>query len=354
MQRLSSVLNARSSGLALVIAVMFVYLSFATTDYLTHRNIVNLLYQMTPIGIAALGTAPLIITGNVDLSIGSIYGLTAVSAAMLSNVINPQLAIVAGVAIGAVCGLINGALVWRVKISPIIITLGSLTALLAITELISGGEAIANIPNSFSDLGNYSLWEIPLSVFIMLIGGVVAAAILARSTTGLHIYAIGGNREAAEMAGVKVRRIVIGAFVVNGALAGFAGVYVASRFGTADPTFGINFELSVIIAVILGGIAFAGGEGTITGALLGVAFITLINSGIVAIGINAYYGTIVQGVALIVAVAIDQLVIEQRERHRKMVAMREDRGEPELVGRARLGAEARNERRLVARNVEEA
>ena len=323
-RRVSGVLAARSAGLALVITGMFVYLSLETTDYFSRRNIINLLVQMMPIGIAALGTAPLIITGNVDLSIGSIFGLAAVSSALLAKVIDPQLALVAGVAIAGACGLINGLLVWRVRISPIIITLGSLTALLAVVELVTQGTAVVGVPASFGNLGNDSLWQVPVSVYLLLLGGVVVAVVLGRTTTGLHIYAIGGNREAADMAGVHVRRIVLGAFVFNAAMSGFAGVLDASRFGTADPTFGINFELSVITAVILGGVAFAGGEGTITGALLGVAFITLVNSGIVAIGINAYYGSMVEGVALIAAVSIDQLVLEQRERHRRGVAIREE------------------------------
>ncbi|HTX01834.1 MAG TPA: ABC transporter permease [Acidimicrobiales bacterium] len=339
-QRATRVFNARSAGLALVNAGIFVYLSFETTDYFTHRNIVNLLVQMVPIGIAGLGTAPLIITGNIDLSIGSIYGLAAVSSAMLAKDMNPQLAIVVAVLIAAGCGLVNGLLVWRIRISPIIITLGTLTALLAVVELITQGEAVANVPNAYSDLGNYTLWQVPATVYIMLGGVVVVGVVLSRTTIGLHMYAIGGNREAADMAGVRVRRIIIGTFVFNGALAGFAGILEASRFGTADPTYGVNFNLSVITAVILGGVAFAGGEGTITGATLGVVFITLINSGIVAIGINAYYGTMVQGLALVVAVAIDQLVLEQRDRHRKAVAMRENQLVPDTATGAALAASA--------------
>jgi ribose transport system permease protein len=347
LRRINGVLSARSAALGLVIVALFTYLSFDTTDYFTRRNVINLLIQMMPIGIAALGTAPLIITGNVDLSIGSIFGLAAVSAALMARVVDPQLAIVLAVVVAAACGLINGLLVWRVRISPIIITLGSLTALLAVVELITQGTAVVGVPASFGDLGNATLWQVPVSVYLMLAGGVIVAVVLGRTTTGLHIYAIGGNREAADMAGVHVRRIVIGTFVFNAALSGFAGVLDASRFGTADPTFGINFELSVITAVILGGVAFAGGEGTVTGALLGVAFITLVNSGIVAIGINAYYGSMVEGLALIIAVSIDQLVLEQRERHRRAVAMREEH-RPETLAQPALDELAAGE--LVGQN----
>jgi ribose/xylose/arabinose/galactoside ABC-type transport system permease subunit len=148
--------------------------------------------------------------------------------------------------------------------------------------------------------------------------------VLSRTTIGRYLYAIGGNREAAEMAGIPVRRHVLGAFLFNGAIVGLAGVLTASRFDAADPSYGVMFELDVLTAVILGGVAFNGGEGSIGGALLGVAFITIVNSGLVVLGINAYYGDIIKGAALIVAVALDQLVLEQRERHRRTVAMREE------------------------------
>jgi ribose transport system permease protein len=327
--RLRGVINGRSAGLLLANAAIFIYLSAATTDYLTRQNIINLLFQMTPIAIAGLGTALLIITGYVDLSIGSIFGLAAVSSAMLSSVINPWLAIALGVLIAAACGYLNGVLVWRIRISPIIITLGSLIVIAAIVDLMTQGEAVANVPNAYGALGQAQPFGIPSAVYIMVGGAILVGIVLAKTTLGLHIYAIGGNREAADTAGVSVRRIVLAIFFFNGAVAGLAGVLTASRFGTADPTYGVNFELSVITAVVLGGIAFSGGEGSIFGALLGVVFVTLINSGVVAIGINAYYGTMVQGIALIVAVGLDQAVIEQRERHRRAIAMREQqRAEP--------------------------
>jgi ribose transport system permease protein len=327
--KLHRVINGRSAGLLLANVAIFAYLSIATTDYLTRQNIINLLYQMTPIAIAGLGTALLIITGFVDLSIGSIFGLAAVSSAMLSSVVNPWLAIAIGVVIAAACGYLNGVLVWRIRISPIIITLGSLIVIAAVVDLLTQGEAVANVPNAYGALGQAQPFGIPSAVYIMIGGALIVGLILAKTTLGLHIYAIGGNRDAADTAGVSVRRIVLAIFLFNGAVAGLAGVLTASRFGTADPTYGVNFELSVITAVVLGGIAFSGGEGSIFGALLGVAFVTLINSAVIAIGINAYYGTMVQGIALIVAVGLDQAVIEQREHHRRAIAMREqERAEP--------------------------
>jgi ribose transport system permease protein len=318
------VLNGRSASLLGAIVVMVVFLSFQNTHYWTRANITNLLQQMTPVGIASLGTTLLIVSGYVDLSIGSLFGLGAVVAAMLSRSINPWLAIALGVAVTAVIGLTNGLLVWRIRISPIIVTLGSLTLLRATVLLLTQGEAVADVPRAFGYLGQARPLEIPSSIYIMLVGAILTGLVLSRTTIGRHLYAIGGNREAAEMAGIPVRPLVLGAFMFNGAIVGLAGVLTASRFDAADPSYGVMFELDVLTAVILGGVAFTGGEGSIGGALLGVAFITIVNSGLVVLGINAYYGDIVKGGALIIAVGLDQLVLEQRERHRRMVAMREE------------------------------
>jgi ribose transport system permease protein len=321
---ISRAFTARSASLILALVALFVYLSLESPHYFTNRNLVNLLQQMTPAGIAALGTALLIISGNVDLSIGSIFGLAAVCSAILAKDINPGIAIALGVAIAAAAGLINGILVWRIRVSPIIVTLGSLTVIRAIVLLLTQGEAVVDVPSGFGALGSFQPFGIPVEVYIMLVGAVLVGVLLARTTIGLRVYAIGGNREAAETAGVPVRRLVLGAFLFNGAVVGLAGVLSASRFGSADPSYGVSFELTVLTTVILGGVAFNGGEGSIFGALLGVAFITLVNSALVALGINAYWGMIVQGGALIVAVALDQLVLEQRERHRRMMAIREE------------------------------
>jgi ribose/xylose/arabinose/galactoside ABC-type transport system permease subunit len=317
-------LNGRSSSLLAAIIVMVVFLSTQNSHYWTRLNITNLLQQMTPVGIASLGTTLLIISGYVDLSIGSMFGFAAVVAAMLSRSMDPGLAIALAVALTGLVGLINGLLVWRIRISPIIVTLGSLTILRAVVLLLTQGEQVADVPRSFGNLGQARPLDIPSSIYILIVAAIITGVILSKTTIGRHLFAIGGNREAAETVGIPVRRLVLGAFLFNGAIVGLAGVLTASRFAAADPSYGVMFELDVLTAVILGGVAFNGGEGSIGGALLGVAFITIVNSGLVVLGINAYYGDIVKGGALIVAVALDQLVLEQRERHRRMVAMREE------------------------------
>jgi ribose/xylose/arabinose/galactoside ABC-type transport system permease subunit len=280
---------------------------------------------MAFVGIAALGTTALIISGYVDLSIGSMFGVCAALATMTAKDTNPVLAIAVGIAVGGAIGLINGALVWRINISPIIITLGGLTLLHGVLLLLTNGFAITGVPTSYGTFGQARPLGVPMPVVVLAALAPVAYLILQRTTIGRHIFAIGGNAEAASAAGLRVRRIVLASFAVNGLLVGLAAVLASSRYGGADPSFGTSMELNVITAVILGGVAFNGGEGGIGGVLLAVALLGVINSGLVALGVDPYYADVVKGGVLIVAVAIDQFSHEQRARYQRYLAMRERR-----------------------------
>jgi ribose transport system permease protein len=242
---------------------------------------------------------------------------------MLSLYIEPQLAFLCGILLGGIIGLINGAMVWRVKISPIIITLGSLTILRGAVLLLTGGYTIRGVPKDFSLIGQWRPFEVPTPVWVFLILVVVAHFFLQTTTTGRHIFAIGGNREASEASGLTVRKLVLGVFLVNGLIVGLSGTLAASRFGTAAPTFGEGYELDVITAVILGGVAFTGGEGNIIGVVLAVLLLGVINSGLVSLGIDPHYTYVVKGAALILAVTLDQLSQERQEHFRTILARRE-------------------------------
>jgi ribose transport system permease protein len=267
----------------------------------------------------------LIIGGNVDLSIGSLFALAAVAATLLAKHIDPGLAMLVGIALGGAIGWFNGVLVWRIRISPIIITLGGLTLLRGVVLLLTDGFAITGVPHGFGGFGQARPLGVPMPVVMLIVLAPLAYLVLQRTTIGRHVFAIGGNREAAEAAGLAVRRIVLGSFAVNGIAVALAGVLAASRYGSADPSFGVGFELDVITAVILGGVAFNGGEGGIGGVIIAVALLGVINSGLVSLGVNPFYTNVVKGAVLIVAVAIDQLAHEQRERYQRHLAMRDRR-----------------------------
>ena len=317
----------RTGGLLVALAVMLLILAVKTPNYFSWDNVKVLLVQMAQNGILASGTALLMIAGAIDLSIGSLLSLTAVAAVLMSASIGSPAAMLVAIGIGTLAGFANGVVVWRVRVSPLIVTLGALTIYAGLANLLSESGGLLNVADSFGDIGALSPLGLPIAVWVMLASFVGAHLVLSHTVVGRHIYAIGGNREAAYLAGLNVRRIVLTLFAVNGFLVGVAAVLTASRFGTASPQFGVGLELQVITAVILGGIAFNGGEGSAFGAFLGLLLLTVIGSGLISLGVDAFYTNIVQGCVLILAVTIDQLVLERRERHRKTVAMAEARAE---------------------------
>jgi len=313
----------RNAGLIVALVALGVDLAIQRPYFFSKENFEVLATQMVTLGIASVGMAALIISGNVDLSIGSIFALGSTFAARYSFNVDPLIAFAIGIFVGAAFGFINGILVWRIRISPLIITLGTLSLFLGIALVITQGVGIPNLPRRYAYFGQAHLLGLPLPVWCLLIVVVLGHVILSRTTIGRHIYAIGGNRQAAEIAGIRVRRIVIGLFLVNGALIGFTGALATSRFDAADVQFGNGLGLDAITAVILGGVAFAGGEGTIVGVMLAVVLLTVINGAFVALGIDPYLGNVAKGGALLIAVGLDQLTHEQRERFRTMLALRD-------------------------------
>ena len=314
--------------IAVVIAVTIV--SAQRPSYLSYSNFLIVGLQMSFVAIAALGMTTLIISGYIDLSIGSMFGLTAVVSALLARDGWPAaLAILTAIALTGAIGFLNGLVVWRISISPIIITLGSLTLIRGVVYLLTHGFAITGVPDSFGAFGQAKPLGVPMPVAIFVILAPVTAFILSRTTVGRYIFAIGGSREASQALGLPVRRLVLATFAVNGLLVGLSAALASSRFVGADPNFGVGMELDVITAVILGGVAFSGGEGGIGGVVLAVVLLGVINSGIISMGIDPFYANVVKGAVLIIAVAVDQLVHEQRERYQRSMAMR-DAGEEEF------------------------
>ena len=280
---------------------------------------------MSAVGIASIGMAYLIISGNVDLSVGSIYAATAFASAWLALSLPPPLAFLGGLITGGVLGLING--LWLgvadPRVSLIIATLGTLTIYRGMILVMTSGRGISGVPSDFFVLGRAVWLGISSHVWILLGLAIVFHIILSQTTIGRYIYAIGSNRNAAEVSGIRVDRYVIGLFIVNGIVVAISGGLAASRFGTATVTFGIGFELDVITAVILGGVAFTGGRGNILGVILAVLFLGVINSGLIAVGVDPFWTDVVKGGALVFSIGLEQVAEEHNERHRKRMAMAE-------------------------------
>ena len=315
--------QSRNIGLLTALVIAVAVISIPHPDYFTLANAKVVGLEASYTMIAALGTAFLMIGGNIDLSIGSLLGLAAVVSALLANHVGSVPAILLAILLAGAIGFTNGLLVWRVKLSPIIITLGSLTAIEGINDVLTGGAQVYQVPSDFSGLGLAEPLGLPSALFISILLIPIAYVVLNRTTFGQYTFAIGANRPASFATGLNVRRLVLVTFGLNGLLIGLVGTLEASRFASADPTFGTGFELDVITAVILGGVAFTGGEGTITGVVIAVAFLAVIDSSFVWLGISAFYTNVVKGFVLIAAVTLDQIAHEQRERYQKMVAMRE-------------------------------
>jgi len=315
--------GGRNLGLFLTLIGALLLISIFSPQYLSLDNAMVVALQVSFIGIASLGTAFLIISGNIDLSIGSQYAMCAVSAALLAKQLPAPLAWIAGILLGMILGLLNGLMVWRISVSPIIVTLGTLTVFRGIALRITNGFGVRNVPKAFAWVGREKFLGLPFPVWSLFVLAAIAHLILQYTKQGRHLFAFGGNRQAAEAAGINGRKLVFASFAFNGALVGLSAVLAASRFGTAAPTFGTGFELDVIAAVILGGVAFTGGEGSIIGVVLAVLLLGVINSGLISTGIDPHYAQVVKGAALVIAVTLDQLTQEQQERHRKKLALLE-------------------------------
>jgi ribose/xylose/arabinose/galactoside ABC-type transport system permease subunit len=315
--------NVQASGVGILLVGLFVVTGLHSSLFLSVENLKVLAMNMAFVGIAGVGMALLIITANVDLSIGSVLGLTAVYAASFSKSLPVPVALVLAMLIGAGIGTVNGVVVWNVPTSPLIVTLGSMTFLQGVLYVVSGGAPVSNVPPRFTEFANSQPLGVPTPVWIFIGTAVLGFLFLTFTRTGRHCYAVGGNREASRAAGIKVRRIVIGVFAVNGLLVGLVGALEASLYGSPDQTYGNGFELQVITAVIVGGVSFMGGEGGIIRAMLGVALLTVVGGAIVSFGVDANYAYVVNGAILVAAVSVDTVVQRQRDRYQKTIGRRD-------------------------------
>jgi ribose transport system permease protein len=334
--------RGRNAGLISLIVLIFAWTSVHNSHFATWENAKIIGLNMAFFAIIGVGTTFLLITGTVDLSVGEIYALTAILSAEFSIHMPMWSAIVLSILIGGGIGLINGVLVWNVKISPLIITLGSMSLLAGVNLLVTHGYAVTGEPSNYTDWGNAAPLGIPMPIFVFLVCAAIGAVFLGTTKQGRHIYAVGGSPDASRAAGLDVRLIMIGCFVVSGLLCGLAGTLSGSEYGAPDPTYSTNVMLTVITGVILGGVSFAGGEGGVIGAMLGIAMLSIIDNAIVALSIDQYWAGVVKGAILIVAVSADQFAHVQRERRQKALAMREQ---------ARIEEQRQRERERAAADV---
>ena len=304
---------ARSAGLVGVIIVLFIIFGVASPSFVSGTNIVSILLQASVVGVLSIGQTYVLITGGIDLSAGSIVAVSAISAGMFTLILPPVLAILGGIAVGALAGLVNGLLITLTGITPFIITLGTMSIYSGLALIISGGRAIYDIPQGFKDILAGRVVGIPIPIIIVVVLTVGSALVLKYTKFGEYLIAVGGNAETARLAGIKVKAITAGSYVLSGAAAGLAGAILVARLGAADPTIGADLLLIAIAATVMGGTKLTGGEGSMFGALFGAVLIATLTAGLTSLNVQAFYQQVAVGAAIIIALLVDQIARSGRK-----------------------------------------
>ncbi len=299
-----------SAGLVITLLVVVVYFSITAEGFADLQNLRNIARDVSLIGIVAVGMTLLVLTGNIDLSVGSVLGVSGIYFAelMVSHGASVPAAFLGAVLIGAALGMVNGLVVTLVEINPIIVTLATWTAFRGLAFLITDGVPVFGLPDGVRPLGEGLIAGVPVPVWLMLLSFAVGWAVLNRTVVGRRIYAIGGNREAARLSGIRVKRITVLLFMAAGALSGLAGVLATARLESAAPAAGTGFEISVITAVFVGGVSYTGGEGRLGGVFLGVVILGVLQNGMTLNAVQPFIQQVVLGGFLLAAVSFDQVL----------------------------------------------
>jgi ribose/xylose/arabinose/galactoside ABC-type transport system permease subunit len=295
-------------GLVIALAAIVAVLSIVKPVFLTVPNLINVVRQISINGILAVGVTYVLLTGGVDLSLGSLVALTGVVAACLAHpgqcpVVVPVLV---GILAGAACGAANGLAVTKGRVAPFIVTLGMMTVARGLALVVSGGKPVSNLSKEFALLGGGDLFGVPIPVVILLVIALLSYVFLKNIRLGRYIYAVGGNENAARASGINVDAVKLFAYTICGAMAGLAGVVLASRITTGQPNAGVGYELDAIAAVVIGGTSLSGGVGGVGGTILGALLMGVINNGLDLLNVSSYYQQIVKGVIIVGAVWLDK------------------------------------------------
>lgn len=311
---LGRLVQAREVTLLTLIVAVVIVMSFLSPYFLTAANFRAMSIGMVPTGIIVVGMTFLLVSGGFDLSVGSVLALTGtVLALLVVKGLAVPVALLASAGVGALVGLINGILVTRVGVNPLVATLGTLSAARGFALVLTEGFSISGLPPSFGFVGSADVLGVPLMVVIMVALVVIADLALRHTRALRQLYFIGANETAARLSGIAVDRVRTAAYVASGLLAALAGALLASRLMAGTPTAGNALELQVLAAAVIGGASLRGGEGTVLGAFLGVIFVALINDAMTMLAVSIYWQMVVTGIVLTVAVALDMLVRRRQE-----------------------------------------
>ncbi|GAA2250651.1 ABC transporter permease [Herbiconiux moechotypicola] len=299
-----------AGGPLIGLIVLFVLLSIFAPNFLTARNLINVVDQVTVLGILALGATAVIITGGIDLSVGAVLALSTMVLGVLSHTAGAPLwlAMIAAVAVGGLAGMVNGLAVSIARLPPFIATLAMMSAARGLANLLTDGQQITGYPEWFFDLSSQRyLGLFSITAIALVVLYVIGWAWLKYRASGRAVYAVGGNPEVARLAGIKVKSVVTWVYVAAGVLAGLAALVQASRLDSSQPSAGTGIELDVIAAVVIGGASLAGGSGRVVGTIIGVLIIGVLHNGLNLLGVSSFVQQIIIGVVIAGAVLTDTL-----------------------------------------------
>lgn len=297
------------AGRAMIVILLAVIVAFAALSdrFATFSNAQTILQGASALSLLAVGQTLVILSGGIDLSVGSLVALSGVVAALIVQGSPDMLvpAVLAGVGVGLLAGLGSGLLVAIARVPPFIVTLGMMTSASGLAYVFSNGSPISGLPDNFLAISSGSIFGLQIPIAIMIVTFAVFLILLTRTAYGMRLYSVGGNPTAARIAGIRVPVIYVSAYAVSGALAGLAGVILASRVTAGIPTTGAGYELDSIAAVVVGGASLLGGRGTLWGTALGLFLIQTLNNGFDILNVTSYVQKIVKGALIVVAVFVD-------------------------------------------------
>ncbi len=288
-----------------VFIIMLVMAGFLSDKFYSEANLTNVLRQSVPLGLVALGMFYVILTGGIDLSVGSIIALVSVIVAMLIPSVGLPMAILIGLGSATIIGCVSGGLVAYFKIAPFVATLAMMTIARGLSLIISKGQPIFIDDMSFVDFGTGYLLGLPLPVYVLTVGVAIAHFVYQRTSFGRLVISIGSNEVATRFAGIRVERFKFAVYAISGFACGVAGIIAATRTGVGSPVLGIAFELDVIAAVVIGGASLSGGRGTVFNTIIGVLILSVISNLMNLMNISGYHQQVVKGVIIILSVLLE-------------------------------------------------
>jgi inositol transport system permease protein len=299
--------NYRSFQSISILVVLIILMSIASPFFLSTRNLLNIVRQISMIATISFGVTIVIITAGIDLSSGSVAALAGVVAASFGlGGHSLFVAILLGLLAGAAAGMINGIVTSYGNIPPFIITLGMMLAARGAALMYTDGRPVTGLTDQFRFIGGGYVFGIPFPIFIMLFAALITHIIMTKTKFGRHVYAIGGNRQAAVVSGINVKRKLVWVYTYAGMLSGLAGIILAARLSAGQPTAAEGYELDAIAASVIGGTSFSGGVGTIPGVIIGALIIGVVNNGLVLLNVSPYVQMIVRGSIIVAAVLLDE------------------------------------------------